>query len=107
MTLEELRKIAEARTKGNFRIVYEGHGENCHPALIHVFEKVSGSFYEVVVDHRRDFTDPAPDARAISIAMNHIDALLDVVEAAKNYRWHGIVGSAHDLDEALKKLEEL
>jgi hypothetical protein len=53
-----------AHTPGPWRVVEFGSAEEARSAL------VLGEYLQIIVDHREDFGDPAPDARLIARAPN-------------------------------------
>lgn len=94
MTLSDLKKIAEAATPGKWTVDHPGHGERCEPAYLRLPAE-SGS-YEVIVDHRRDYSDPAPDARFISTfnpeMVKRLLAVVEVAEAFTDYDYEDSLG---------------
>ena len=88
MNLEKLREIAKARTKGEFFVHYS----------------------TLAVQAGDEATEPTvADGDAVTIAMHHIDALLDVAEAASALRvaedTREQMKAQNDLDSALNRLE--
>lgn len=95
MKLEEMKRIAEARTKGKWR-PESGLFEDIGYAAI-------GPMHE---GENPDFT-VMKDAQFIAMAANNWDKLIAVVEAAKKYRQEDTgVEDLCGLDDALKALEE-
>lgn len=81
MKLEELRRLAEARTKGNWLF----DGEKLHPANL----------------------------RFVAMSIDHIDALLDVVEWANKISCSLFIDvtvmdeARYQMQEAIKRLESI
>lgn len=92
MKLSELRKIAEARTKGEWENLPDGSG---HPYLCSEDEHIGDMSY-------------FSDSEFIATMSNHIDRLLDVVEQAKLHaeEWHCHLEAQSRLKEALEALEK-
>jgi hypothetical protein len=80
---DQLARFAELmakRTQSRWVLDYPGHGERCVPAVISMPSEGYARAYEVVVDHRRDFSDPLPDAKAICAAVNTSEAFVRVAQ---------------------------
>lgn len=98
MTLTELRKLADARTKGEWR-----HSQNEDDG--HWVDSNAGRWGNIC----ETLADDATDATFIAAFANHAEALLDVVEAAKEAIDTQRMGDANieRLEDALAKLEAL
>lgn len=85
MTLDELKELLTRVTPGPWSIDHHGHGERAECAYL----RLTGEYgpHQVIIDHRRDYSDPAPDARFIALSRTLLPAALDVVEAAKRNRY--------------------
>ncbi len=94
MNLTKLREIAKARTPGQWNAI----NEDVRAMYQHYH-------------HRMALGSTKQNAEFIAAMSRHIDALLDVVEAAKHVLPVLLEGSglfaAEPLAEALKKLEEV
>lgn len=98
MKLEDLRKLAEARTKGENGIWdAEDNGSPNDSWDISLHDD-----YLIIADEMR-----ADNAKFIAAFANHADALLDVVEAAKEAIDNQRMGDANieRLEDAIAKLE--
>lgn len=91
MTLAELRKLAEARTKGEWSVEKPHHNESTSEYMKSLYED-SDKFPSIFIAGEHcipsfyDYEEagiPRNDADFIAAAANHVDALLDVIEAAK------------------------
>lgn len=120
MRLEDLRKLAEARTKGEWVVEVpvdlsqksEGFirnmyvESNAYPRIGHGVEEYGGWSIPFFYDYEEAGV-PRLDAEFIAAFANHAEALLNVVEAAKyayaqgDEQYHEI----QNLGEALAKLE--
>lgn len=99
MTLTELRKLADARTKGEWR-----HSQNEDGG--HWVDSNAGRWGNIC----ETLADDATDATFIAATGNHIDALLDVVEAAREFhdrKTYPGECSGCPLSMALAKLEAI
>lgn len=74
--LAKLRDLESAATKGPWEVVYRGNAGHAEACI------AMPTKCQIVVDHRRDFTDPAPDADFIATSRTVMGLLLDVAEAA-------------------------
>lgn len=110
MKLEEMRKIAEARTKGKWWSAYHNRVEAwtiTHELKDDVIECDSVNDWENIVA-----TAPSGDSKHssntdfIALAANTYDSLLDIAEAAQCVDQFGNT-DWEILHKALKKLEEL
>lgn len=90
MKLEDLRKLAEARTKGE----WTGGGLTLSMPTSEVSSLHIGGFR-------------GKDSNFIATFANHAEALLDVVEAAKHFIRTGMDDAEVDLDIAIAKLENI
>lgn len=105
-TLDEMRKIAKARTKGNWVINNAGN--------VFTWNIWNKDNWDGFVEAKHD-----PDIGFIAMAANHFDKLLDVVEAAvaldkgmedscENWSWGSEIywTTSHALKKALAALEQ-
>lgn len=91
MELEELKRIAEARTKGKWT-----------DTPYSWIQREDGSpFFEIDSAH-------LGDRKFICMAANHFDALLDVVEAAKTVvNGRMFANDLMKIEKSIKKLEQI
>lgn len=89
MKLEDLKRLAAARTKGEWKV--SGQCFITKKPAPHLYDSINGGTME--------------DAEFIAACANNIDALIAVVEAAEAERKAGNFIS-HELWDALKALDE-